>query len=319
MRHCRHGFANTAFSDADRLIGEILKFFSKTDPDRSNDIMSQKIVEDTEKLARQIRLYILEMLQNLGFGHIGGSLSVSDVLAVLYGRVMRYDPKNPHKEDRDYFVLSKGHGGPALYSTLALMGFFPKEELLTINTIGTNFPSHADRLRTPGVDATTGSLGQGFSEAAGLAAAALLNGKGQKVYCIVGDGELQEGQCWEAIQQIAHAKYSHFTLIVDDNGLQLDGPLNTICSSFNLGKKIEAFGWHTLCIDGHDHKAILEALTTEVKDKPKAVILKTQKGFGVPKLVELGSHHWKKGGKDGSDEAIAEAVEQMKKEVEGIK
>ena len=280
--------------------------------------MSQKVVEDTEKLAKQIRLYILEMLQNLGFGHVSGSLSISDVLAVLYGRILRYDPKNPHKNDRDYFVLSKGHGGPALYSTLALSGFFPKEELLTINKIGTNFPSHADRLRTPGVDATTGSLGQGFSEAAGLAAAALLNDKGQKVYCIVGDGELQEGQCWEAIQQIAHAKYAHFTLIVDDNGLQLDGALDNICRSFSLDKKVEAFGWHTLCVDGHNHKEILKAFEEDCQGKPKAIILKTQKGYGVPKLTELGSHHWKKGGKDGSDAAIAQAIEHMKKEVEGI-
>ena len=280
--------------------------------------MSRKVVEDTEKLAKQIRLYILEMLQNLGFGHVSGSLSISDVLAVLYGKILRCDPKNPHKNDRDYFVLSKGHGGPALYSTLALMGFFDKKELLTINKIGTNFPSHADRLRTPGVDATTGSLGQGFSEAAGLAAAAILNGKGQKVYCVVGDGELQEGQCWEAMQQIAHAKYSHFTLIVDDNGLQLDGALDSICCSFSLDRKIEAFGWHTLCIDGHNHQEILKAFEADSQGKPKAIVLKTQKGYGVPKLTELGSHHWKKGGKDGADEAIAQAIEHMKKEVEGI-
>lgn len=274
---------------------------------------------DTEKLAKRIRLYILEMLNDLGFGHVSGSLSVSDMLAVLYAQVLRYDPKKPHKADRDYFVLSKGHAGPALYSTLALAGFFPKENLLTINRIGTHFPSHPDKTKTPGIDATTGSLGQGFSEAAGLAAAAVLNGKGQKVYCLVGDGELQEGQCWEAMQQLAHGAYTNFTLIVDDNGLQLDGCTEAICRSFDLDKKIEAFGWHTITIDGHDHKQILDALTADNAGKPKAIVMKTKKGYGVPKLTELGSHHWKKGSKDGSDEAIVQAIEQLRQEVEGIK
>lgn len=277
------------------------------------------ITDDTEKLAKQIRLYILEMLYDLGFGHVSGSLSVSDMLAVLYAKVLRYDPKHPDKVDRDYFVLSKGHAGPALYSTLALAGFFTKEKLLTINRIGTHFPSHPDKTKTLGVDATTGSLGQGFSEAAGLAAAASLNGKGQKVYCLVGDGELQEGQCWEAMQQIAHAHYAHFTLIVDDNGLQLDGPTKSICCSFDLHKKIEAFGWHTISINGHDHKQIIDALNADSQGKPKAIVMETQKGYGVAKLTELGSHHWKKGGKDGSDEAIVKAIEQLKQEVEGIK
>ena len=183
---------------------------------------------EIKKLAKDIRLSMLKMLLNLGFGHFGGSLSVVETLAVLYGAVMKIDPKNPNWEGRDYMVLSKGHAGPALYAALAIKGYFPKEELMTLNVNGTHLPSHPDRLLTKGVDATTGSLGQGVSLATGIAMAEKLSGKDNRVFTILGDGELNEGQCWEAFQFIAHHNLNNLTVFVDYNKLQLDGTLEEI-------------------------------------------------------------------------------------------
>ena len=173
--------------------------------------------KEIKKLAKRIRLDVLKMLVNLGFGHFGGSLSVVETLAVLYGAVMKVDPKNPDWEGRDYMVLSKGHAGPALYSTLAIKGFFEEAELMTLNIYVTYLPSHPDRLLTKGVDATTGSLGQGISIAAGIALAERLSGKENRVFSIVGDGELNEGQCWEAFQFIAHHNLNNLVTFVDYN------------------------------------------------------------------------------------------------------
>ena len=185
-------------------------------------------VKEMKKLAANIRINTLKSLTNLGFGHYGGSLSIVEILAVLYGGIMNIDAKNPHWEDRDYFVLSKGYAGPALYTTLALKGFFPLEEIYTLNQNGTNLPSHPDRLKTKGIDATTGSLGQGISIATGIAKALQIDKKNNRVFCIIGDGEINEGQCWEAFQFIAHHNLNNLTVFLDYNKKQLDGALKPL-------------------------------------------------------------------------------------------
>ena len=249
---------------------------------------------EVKKFATEIRINTLKMLMHLGFGHFGGSLSVVEVLAVLYHEIMRVDPKNPLWEDRDYMVLSKGHAGPALYSTLALKGFFPKEELLTLNQNGTHLPSHPDRLLTKGVDATTGSLGQGISLAAGIALATKLSKKENRVFSILGDGELNEGQCWEAFQFIAHHNLNNLTVFVDYNKFQLDGTLEEVIKPFSLVEKFHAFGFEAVQIKGDDIEAIYEVLKNKrtPEQRPLAVILDTKKGQGVEYIENLkNSHH----------------------------
>ncbi len=236
-----------------------------------------------ESFANKVRYYTIDMIKNLGFGHLGGALSMADILSVLYEEELRVDPSNPKKEDRDYFVLSKGHGGPSLYATLALKGYFPIDKLYTLNKAPTTIPSHPDRLLIPGVDATTGSLGQGISQAVGIALGLRLKDKGQRVYSIVGDGELQEGQCWEAIENAAHEKLSNIVMFIDVNRMQLDGKTNTICESFSIFEKVKAFGWNAIEIDGHNLDQIRDALkkAKECKDKPTAVVANTIKGKGI--------------------------------------
>ena len=237
--------------------------------------------QELRTLAAQIRIKTIHAMAGAGGGHIGGSMSIADVLAVLYGSVMRYDPQQPRWEDRDRLVLSKGHCGPALYATLALSGFFPEEMLKTLNKGGTRLPSHCDRLKTPGIDMTTGSLGQGVSCAAGIAFALKKKGSAAHVYAIVGDGELQEGQVWEAVQFAAHQVLDNFTIIVDSNHLQLDGTLESICRPFSLEEKLRAFGLcaHSAC--GYDVRAVQEALEWS-RDTAGccAVVLDSIKGIG---------------------------------------
>lgn len=250
--------------------------------------------KEVKKFAKEIRLSVLKMLVNLGFGHFGGSLSVVEVLAVLYGTVMKIDPKNPGWDERDYMVLSKGHAGPALYATLALKGYFPKEELMTLNINGTHLPSHPDRLLTKGVDATTGSLGQGISLATGIALAQKISNKENRVFSIVGDGELNEGQCWEAFQFIAHRKLNNLVVFVDYNKQQLDGTLEDIINPFSLTEKFKAFGFDSVQIKGDDIEGIYELIKDKrsADEKPLAVILDTKKGQGVKYIEELkNSHH----------------------------
>lgn len=232
--------------------------------------------------ARQIRIETLKSLGHLGFGHIGGAMSVIELLAVLYGGVMRVDPKNPDMEERDWLVVSKGHAGPALYATLALMGFFPKKMLLTLNQGGTNLPSHCDRNLTPGVDMTTGSLGQGISTGLGVALGHKMNGKDNRVYVVLGDGECQEGQVWEGALYGGNAKLDNLIVFVDNNKQQLDGYTEDINSLGDLRLKWEDFGWYAQSVDGHDvaaiHGAIERAQAT--KGKSSAIILDTVKGKG---------------------------------------
>lgn len=250
-------------------------------------------MKQLELLATRIRIGSLEAIKARGFGHVGGSLSIADTLAVLYGSVMRYDPQNPRWPERDKLVCSKGHAGPAVYAALGLMGFFPYEDIKTLNQPGTNFPSHCDRSKTPGVDMTTGSLGQGTSLAAGMAMGDKLKGRGSRMYLIVGDGELNEGQPWESFMFMASQKLDHLTVFIDWNKKQLDGYLTDISDPQDFKKKFEAFGFHTQQVNGNSVREVYEAIQAaeKVKGKPHAIVLDTVKGAGVKEVEETFSNH----------------------------
>ena len=247
--------------------------------------------KELQQFARKIRIGAVEEFKALGFGHVGGSLSIADVLAVLYGAVMKYDPENPSMEGRDKLVCSKGHAGPAVYAALGLKGFFPYENIRTLNQPGTSFPSHCDRKQTPGIDMTTGALGQGTSLAVGTALGDRLKGRDCRTYLIVGDGELNEGQVWEAAMFTAAKKVINLVWLVDNNKKQLDGYTRDILDTGDLRKKFEAFGFEAVRIDGHDVTQLYETLTGERKDRPLAVILDTIKGKGVKEVeTAIGNH-----------------------------
>ena len=241
--------------------------------------------------ALEIRIALLEELKARGFGHIGGSLSVCDLLAVLYGKVMNYRVDDPQWPDRDKLVCSKGHAGPAVYATLALKGFFPMEELKTLNRPGTNLPSHCDRNKTPGVDCTCGSLGQGTSQAVGIALGDKLKGRPSRTFLVVGDGEIDEGQCWEAAMFTAGKKLTNLVWIVDENKKQLDGPTEEILPQFDLRAKLEAFGFDAVRVKGNDVEALYEALTKQPGDRPIAIVMDNIKGSGVKAVEETASNH----------------------------
>lgn len=265
-----------------------------------------------EQFRDEIRLLTLKELEHRGFGHYGGSLSIVETLAVLYGEVMNYDPTNPTWDGRDYFILSKGHAGPALYAALSLKGFFPQEMLYTLNANGTHLPSHPDRNLTPGIDMTTGSLGQGISVAAGVALSHKLSNKDNYTYTIVGDGELNEGQCWEAFMFAAHHKLHNLIVFIDNNKKQLDGPTESIINPFDFEEKCKSFGFYTRKVNG----ACLESIYNAIKlgqaqtDKPVAIILDTVKGQGVPYIENIdANHHIRPSEKDHL--AILEAISQL--------
>lgn len=278
--------------------------------------MDQFEQKKAEVLAAKIRLSVLEMLENLGAGHLGGSFSIAELLAVLYSKQLKYDAKNPHWENRDRVVLSKGHAGPALYSALAHSGFFPTEQLLTLNQGGTNLPSHPDRLKTIGVDATTGSLGQGTSVAAGLATGLRMQGKDNYVYLIVGDGELNEGQCWEAFQYLAHQKLNHCIVIIDENKKQLDGQTVDILNPFDIQRKMQAFGFETIKVKGNDVVAIDRAIDCckSFKDTAVCIVLDSVKGQGISFFEQLEDNHSVK----FQTEEILQATEMAKKELKAM-
>ncbi len=236
-----------------------------------------------EQHAKTIRCHTLDTIAHLGVGHIGGSLSIVDILTVLYYDQMHVDPKNPKMPNRDRFVLSKGHGGPAVYATLALKGYFPMALLETLNQSNTNLPSHTDMNKTVGVDMTTGSLGQGFSAAVGMALAAQLDHAPFKVYAIIGDGESQEGQIWEAAMFAGNRKLDHIIAFTDYNKMQIDGEVKDINDVSPLDKKWEAFNWHVQVIDGHDVMAIIDAIENAkaTPGKPSMIICNTIKGKGA--------------------------------------
>ncbi|MBR2138559.1 MAG: transketolase [Bacilli bacterium] len=236
-----------------------------------------------QKIAKEIRALTVECIASIGQGHIGGSLSIVDALTVLYFKHMNVDPSNPKKEGRDRLVVSKGHAGPGVYATLARKGYFPIEELYTLNRFGTNLPSHCDMNKTPGVDMTAGSLGQGLSCACGLALGSRLSNDGAYIYCIIGDGESQEGQIWEASMFAAHQKLDNLIVMLDNNKLQLSGYTNDVLALTNPKAKWESFGFFVQEIDGNDINQVDEAIVKakQNKGKPSMIVLNTIKGKGL--------------------------------------
>ena len=253
--------------------------------------MNSEMKRELQKFALQIRIGVVEQIKARGFGHIGGALSVCDALAVLYGAVMKYDPKDPKMADRDKLVSSKGHAGPAVYAALGLKGFFPYEEIKTLNQPGTNFPSHCDRNKTIGVDMTTGSLGQGTSLAVGMAMGDMIKGRDSRTFLICGDGEINEGQFWEAVMFAGAKKINNLVIMIDNNKKQLDGYVSDILNPFDFEEKFRAFGFDACTIDGNDIEALYDALTKKAEDKPIAIILDTVKGKGVKDVEETMGNH----------------------------
>lgn len=249
--------------------------------------------QEQKIFAATIRLETVKQIGKLGFGHLGGALSVADALAVLYGGVMKIDPANPDLADRDKLVMSKGHAGPAVYSALALKGYFPMAWLGTLNQPGTKLPSHCDRKLTPGVDMTTGSLGQGASTACGLALAQKLDGKNAKTYLFVGDGECNEGQVWEAALFANQQKLDNLTLFVDYNHKQLDGTTEEVMDMGDIAAKFTSFGWHAQSVNGGDVSAIGTAIQAahQEKQRPSCIVLNTVKGAGVPCIEAIALNH----------------------------
>ncbi len=257
-------------------------------------MLNNEKMKALEKFATQIRLETMKELTHLGFGHVGGAMSVIETLAVLYGEVMRVAPNNPTWEDRDWLVVSKGHSGPAVYATLALKGFFPMEDLLTLNQGGTNLPSHCDRNKTVGVDMTTGSLGQGVSSAIGIALGNRIDSRDSYTYLITGDGECNEGQVWEGALFAAHQKLDNLIAFVDDNKKQLDGYTKDILNLGVISQKFAAFDWHVQDVNGADVTQIYDAIETAkaAKGKPSVIVLDTIKGQGIPFVEQtLLNHH----------------------------
>ena len=269
-------------------------------------------------LSAKIRLDILEMLEKRGYGHLGGSLSIVELMSVLYGKQLNYDAKNPQWDKRDMVVLSKGHAGPCWYSALAESGFFDREWLFTLNDGDTKLPSHPDRLKTPGVDMTTGSLGQGTSVAAGIATAMKLNGTNQYVYMIVGDGELNEGQCWEAFQYIANYKLNNCIVIIDENKRQLDGYTKDVINPFDIAGKMKAFGFSVQKVKGNDEASIDEAIekAKTIIDSAVCIVLDTVKGQGVKYFEEMLANHSVKFNNDEIIEENHKAIQHLKKFIE---
>jgi transketolase len=267
-------------------------------------------IEELEKKANEIRKGILEAVYSGKSGHPGGSLSIADILAVLYFNEMNVDPKNPNWEDRDRLVLSKGHCSPALYSALAIKGYFDVEDLKTFRKFGSKLQGHPDMNKIPGVDMTTGSLGQGLSCANGMAIAGKLDKKNYRVYAILGDGEIEEGQVWEAAMASNKYKLDNLCVIVDNNNLQIDGTIEEVISLNLIDKKFESFGFATITIDGNNIENILEAFSKakNIKGKPTCIIAKTVKGKGVSFMENQVGWH----GKAPNDEEYNLAMEELK-------
>lgn len=271
--------------------------------------MQQSKARELAVTAARARLLAMEMVHRAASGHIGGSLSAMDVLTALYFDEMRVDPQHPRDPERDRFVLSKGHCTPALYAVLALRGYYPAEDALGFRSIAAHFSGHPDMLHVPGVDMSTGSLGQGVSAAVGMALAGRLDGKGYRVYTMLGDGELAEGQVWEAAMSAAKYKLDNLCAIVDVNGLQIDGRTEDVMPSEPLDKKFEAFGWHVQKVDGHDFAAIAEALAAAkaCAGQPAVILARTTKGKGVSFMENDAGWH----GKAPNDEQFVRAKAEL--------
>jgi transketolase len=269
--------------------------------------MSNKIAE-LKEIAKVIRKDIVSMLTESGSGHPGGSLSATDILTTLYFNEMKIEPKDPQNPNRDRFVLSKGHAAPVLYATLARKGYFDVEELKTLRKLGSNLQGHPNMNDLSGVDMSTGSLGQGISAAVGMALAGKLDNKDYRVFALLGDGELEEGQVWEASMSAAHYKLDNLTIFVDFNGLQIDGDIHEVMNPSPIDKKFEAFGWKTIIIDGHNYEDILNAIeeAKATKDKPTAIIAKTIKGKGVSFMENEAAWHGTAPNKEQCEQALRE-------------
>ena len=265
--------------------------------------------EDLKKTAAKLRALALDAIYNGGSGHPGGSLSLADIMSVLYFDEMNIDPKDPKKEDRDRFVLSKGHAAPILYASLALKGFIPVEDLKTLRHSNSYLQGHPDMKHTSGVDMSTGSLGQGISAACGMAKAGLMNKKDYRVYAVLGDGEINEGQVWEALMFANHYALHNLTVILDHNGLQIDGSNDEVMKLDNLKERFESFGFNTIEIDGNDIAAIKGALKSarEYTEGPTAIIANTVKGKGVDFMENQVGWH----GKAPSAEELSKALSQL--------
>lgn len=263
---------------------------------------------ELQEIARKIRVDIIEMLEKSQSGHPGGSLSAVEILTALYFKEMKIDPANPRWEDRDRFVLSKGHGTPVIYGTLAERGFFPKEELDKFRKIDSMLQGHPDMKGTPGIDMTTGSLGQGLAAANGMALAGKLDNKDYRVYALIGDGECQEGLIWEAAMLAAHYKLDNLTVFLDHNGLQIDGKNEDIMNIEPIDEKFKSFGWNVLMIDGHSFDEIFNALESvkNTKGKPSMIIAKTFKGKGVSFMENQVGWHGKAPSAEEASKAIGE-------------
>ncbi|MDF2672103.1 MAG: transketolase [Clostridiales bacterium] len=261
-----------------------------------------------KEMARTIRQDIIEMLAESNSGHPGGSLSAVEILTALYFSEMNVNPDNPHLENRDRFVLSKGHAAPVLYSTLAEKGFFEKKHLKTLRKLGSILQGHPNMNDTPGVDMSTGSLGQGFSAANGMALAGKLDNKDYRVFVLLGDGELDEGQVWEAAMTSAHYKLDNLTAFVDHNRLQIDGPVEKVMNPEPVADKFVAFGWHVISIDGHSFEEIFKAIdeAKTVKGKPTMIVANTVKGKGVSFMENQAGWHGTAPNKEQRDQAIKE-------------
>ncbi len=268
------------------------------------------------KTANEVRKGIITAVHAAKAGHPGGSLSCADLMTFLYFEEMNIDPKDPKKKDRDRFVLSKGHCAPALYSALAHRGYFPVEELTTLRKLGSHLQGHPCMQHTPGVDMSSGSLGQGISVAAGMALSAKLSNDSYRVYTLLGDGEIAEGQVWEAAMFAGHKKLDNFVVIVDNNGLQIDGKVEDVCNPYPIDKKFEAFNFHVINIDAHDFDQIRAAFAEAKKTKgmPTAIIMKSVKGKGVSFMENQAGWH----GKAPNDEQYEIAMKDLEKVGEAL-
>lgn len=278
--------------------------------------MEQARIKELKRISANIKLGALEAVFSASSGHPGGSLSISDILSYLYFEEMNIDPRDPKKADRDRFVLSKGHTAPALYAALAERGYFPREDLKTFRHIDSYLQGHPDMKGTPGVDMTTGSLGLGFSAACGMALSAKISGESYRVYSILGDGESEEGQVWEAAMFAAHKKLDNLCIFLDYNGLQIDGPISEVNDPSPLDSKFEAFGWNVLVIDGHDIEAIDSAVKAAkaCKGKPTAIICRTVKGKGVSFMENSVKWH----GSAPNEEQYKQAVSEINSYIDSL-
>ena len=273
--------------------------------------ISEEQLRALKDRARRIRIDILKALHGCGSGHTGGSLSATDIMTTLYFHTMRHDPKRPDGKERDNFILSKGHAAPLLYTTLAHAGYIDSAELCTLRKLGSRLQGHPDSKHLPGVEISTGSLGQGLSVACGLALAHKLDKAPNRVYALLGDGELQEGQIWEAAMTAAHYKLDNLCALVDNNGLQIDGPVEKVMGVEPITDKFRAFGWDVLDVDGHDIAAIAAALdgAREAKDRPTAIVCRTIKGKGCSLFEGKVEYHGTAPSKEELETAMKELDE----------